>query len=308
MKIRVFISILLLLPIFFLFGLDNYLERYEQHSKYLSKLRDSLIIGLGEKDIVISNSSAIISSIDEGDFSKVSACLRAGNSGGELCLPESSIVEYKNISNLELLKGMYKDRSGEYIDDFKKNIVIGRGELKNYPTFDYEFNFISDNDIDSWQRYNNDFISKRYRYYSSLDKTTSNSKSWYINGGSVFEPSIYMSNVSPTNSERIRVLAVSDSFGYGNGLMSIDDTWAKELESQLNQIEDKYEVIVLAYSGAGYKDYLKWIKDGYVEAIDPDMVLVSFFRNDFNLLATSGVDANTYDEKIIKKLRLAIDE
>jgi hypothetical protein len=84
--------------------------------------------------------------------------------------------------------------------------------------------------------------------------------------------------------DRVRILAISDSFGAANGLLNKDETWAKELEDQLNKIEDRYEVILLAQGGAGYKDYLRWVEDGYIEEIDPDVVLISFFNNDFNLL------------------------
>ena len=309
MKVRLFTLITILLPLLFLFGLDGYLGRYEQHSKYLSKIKERLLESSGDKNNKISNINRIISSMDAGNFKDAAACLRGGYAAEDRCRLDQSNTIYKAISNVDILNGGYKDKSGEYIEDYRENIVINGTGLKILPPFDYDFNFISESDIDSWQRYNR--INHRiYSYYSSFDKPFSNSTSQYINGGSVFgsfgredmayfkfanqilkhEPLIFMSNVSSTNSGRIRVLAISDSFGAGYGLMSIDDTWAKELETQLNEIEDKYEVIVLAQGGAGYNEYLKWIKEGYVEAIDPDIVLVSFFRNDFNLLHDFGID------------------
>jgi hypothetical protein len=289
MRIRLFILISTILPIFFLYGLDSYLGRYEQHSKYLSKLKESLVKISSDESIKISNVNRIISSIDAGNFLDAAACFRAGDAAEVSCRLDQSNIIYKAVANIDILKGGYKDRSGDYIEDFKKKFVTSGGGLKISPSFNHDFNFISDNDIDSWQRYKG-VNHKRYSYYSRIYDDASYSPSWYINGGSVFEPAIFMSNVSPTNSERIRVLAISDSFGAGFGLLSIDDSWAKELESQLNQIEDKYEVIVLAQGGAGYNEYLKWVRAGYVEAIDPDIVLLSFFRNDFNLLHDFGND------------------
>ena len=289
MKVRLFTVITFLLPVLFLFGLDGYLGRYEQHSKYLSKIKERLLESSGDKNSKISNINRIISSMDAGNFKDAAACLRAGYAAEERCRLDQSKTIYKAISNVDILNGGYKDKSGEYIEDYRENIVINGSGLKIPPTFDYDINFVTESDIDSWQRYKG-INHRRYSYYSRFDKSFSNSTSQYINGGSVFEPSIFMSNVSTTNSGRIRVLAISDSFGAGYGLMSIDDTWAKELETQLNEIEDKYEVIVLAQGGAGYNEYLKWVKEGYVEAIDPDIVLVSFFRNDFNLLHDFGND------------------
>ena len=44
-RIRVFTIAFMAFPIVFLFGLEGYLLRYEQHSKYLSQLKDDLIEG-----------------------------------------------------------------------------------------------------------------------------------------------------------------------------------------------------------------------------------------------------------------------
>ena len=283
LRIRYLISVIIFLPVFFLFGLDNYLGRYEQHSKYLSQLRDTLIKSLGEKDKKISNSSAIISSIDKGEFSKVSACLRAGKAAGELCLAESSSGRYKSISNLELLKGGFRDKSVDYIDDFREIISKDNLGFKANSSFDFSLNYISNNDLASWELYNY-LISIRYGYFGATMPGSTQKNDIYINGGGVFLPHIFYSNLPPIKGGRVRILAISDSFGAGAGLGSMDDIWARELEVQLNKLEDKYEVVVLAHGGAGYIDFLNWVKEGYIEAIDPDLVLLSYFRNDFNLL------------------------
>ena len=283
MRVRYLLAAAIFLPLFFFFGLDTYLERFEQHSKYLNQLRDTLMISLGDKDNKISNSAGIISSINEGNFSKVSSCLRAGKAAGELCLPKNSPGRYKNISNLELLKGGYRDGSGDYIKDFRESIFKESLDPEANSSFDFNFNFISDNDIASWEKYNY-LISIRYGYYISAKSTPSQKKDIYINGGGVFLPHIFYSNLPPIEGGRIRILAISDSFGAGAGLSSMDDSWARELETQLNKLEDKYELVALAHGGAGYIDFLNWVKDGYIDVLDPDIVLLSYFKNDFNLL------------------------
>ena len=128
-----------------------------------------------------------------------------------------------------------------------------------------------------------------------------------------YGPDINYSSVAPIAGGRVRILAISDSFGAGHGLMSMDDTWGRELERQLNQIEDRYEVVVLARNGAGYQEFLRWAQEGYVEALDPDLVLLSYFDNDFNLLFDfgkertgdryGGLELNGLDKELVFYLR-----
>jgi hypothetical protein len=68
MRVRYLLAAAIILPVFFLFGLDTYLERFEQHSKYLSQLRDTLMMSLGDKDNKISKAEAIKAGMPEREF------------------------------------------------------------------------------------------------------------------------------------------------------------------------------------------------------------------------------------------------
>ena len=294
MRVRVFIVISIMLPVVFLFGLESYLERYDVHSKYLSELKNALFESKGDHGGEIGNLPLIIESIDAGNFSEASACLRAGRAAGVGCVLDSSQDIYKSISNIDILKGGYKKRDNEYIEDFRDKVIKIESNTNYDLDFDFNYDYISNNDVRSWENYNF-LIGQRYGYYSSTNVRSEADNIEYINGGGVFFPHIFYSSLPPIPGGRIRILAISDSFGAGAGLLSLDDSWPRELESQLNKNEDKYEVVVLAHGGAGYNDFLNWVEEGYIEAIDPDIVLLSYFQNDFNLLHDFGGDNKSFN-------------
>ena len=295
MRIRLFIVSAMMMPVVFLFGLESYLERYDVHTKYLSQLKDTLLLSMSEKGSEIEGAPGIIARIESGNFSEAAACLRAGNIAEQKCRLDRSKIRFKSISNIDILKGGYKKRDSEYIEHFRDKVINNDVILSEDLIFDFNYGFLPNKDIQPWQKFNREISSKRFGYYSSASVNRGLDKIEYINGGSVFEPNIFYSNAAPIEGGRIRILAISDSFGAGEALLSTDDTWAKELEYQLNKIEDKYEVVVLAHTGAGYKDFLNWVEEGYIEAIDPDLVLLSFFQNDFNLLHDFGGDNKSFN-------------
>ena len=275
MRIRLFIVSAMMMPVVFLFGLESYLERYDVHTKYLSQLKDTLLKNGGESSRNPTVLANVIANIDEGEFSNAAACLWVSQkdnkcSGEEFNKTNNSI---NVISSIDALKGGYKDRGEKSIEVFLEKIDLKRVSPERKLSFDFNYDFISDNDIESWNNFNHVVTGRRFSYYTSSTTTLPS-----------FGPVINYSNVPPVIGGRVRILAVSDSFGAGDALMSKDDTWARELELQLNLLEDKYEVVVLAQGGAGYNDFLNWVEDGYIEAIDPDLVLFSYFKNDFNLV------------------------
>lgn len=290
MKIRLIIIVGMFLPILFLFGLDSYLGRYEAHSKYLSQMKDRMLESIEMSGNQITNLPLIIDSMDKGNYAGAADCLRSGMAAEGRCRLDKSAIKFESISNIDILKGGYIDRSSERIEEFSKKV---NSEGNNFVNgFDYDYDFIANNDISSWTEYNN-ITRLRYGYYTHIEITDKDKMVEYINGGSVFEPGINNSSVTPVDGERVRILAISDSFGAGDGLISSEDSWARELEAQLNSIEDRYEVIILAQSGAGYNEFRNWVEEGYIEEVDPDIVLMSYFRNDFNLLHDLGRAENS---------------
>ncbi len=299
----------MLLPIFFFFGLESWLGKYDQHSKYLSQLRESLLASGEVENRNSDRISSIISSIDEGDFSKAGECLLVGRAEGGWCKVNTDDDFYKSIAVYDILKGGYKDRAGEYIKDYRENILKKR-DGDGYLPFDFEYNILSYDDLNSWSYFNQSISAKRYSYYSTTQADSALGKNQLVTDN--FGPDISYSNVAPIAGGRFRILAISDSFAAGHGLTSMDDTWARELERQLNEIEDKYEVVVLAQNGAGYKEFLGWVNEGYIKSIDPDLVLLSYFNNDFNLLydfennlsgGGGGLELKGLDKELVFYLR-----
>jgi hypothetical protein len=285
------------------------LGKYDQHSKYLSQLRESLLASGEVENRNSDRISSIISSIDEGDFSKAGECLLVGRAEGGWCKVNTDDDFYKSIAVYDILKGGYKDRAGEYIKDYRENILKKR-DGDGYLPFDFEYNILSYDDLNSWSYFNQSISAKRYSYYSTTQADSALGKNQLVTDN--FGPDISYSNVAPIAGGRFRILAISDSFAAGHGLTSMDDTWARELERQLNEIEDKYEVVVLAQNGAGYKEFLGWVNEGYIKSIDPDLVLLSYFNNDFNLLydfennlsgGGGGLELKGLDKELVFYLR-----
>ena len=295
MRIRLYIVMAMLMPVVFLFGLESYLERYDVHTKYLSQLKDTLLKNVAESPPSTAVLANVIANIDDGEFSNAAACLwdsRKDNMcrGDEFNKTNNSIDV---VSNIDILKGEYKDRGEKSIEDFFEKLELKGVSPERELSFDFNYDFISDNDIESWTNFNHKVSNSRYSYYASSivgrfqGRDDSGNRALPSVG-----PVINYSKVLPIIGGRVRILAVSDSFGEGVGLMSMDETWARELELQLNLLEDKYEVVVLAQGGAGYKEFLNWVEEGYIEAIDPDLVLFSYFKNDFNLVRDFASNIN----------------
>ena len=272
----------MLLPVVLFFGLEGYLGKYDQHSKYLDQLKDRLLLAGEVENRNSDRISSIISDLDEGNFSEAGLCLQTGRTASDWCNKYSVKSDTKKITAIDVLKGGYTDRVNEYLNDYRENVLKKKVIIDKITSFDFEYNLLSYNDIEAWSNFNQSVTARRYTYYSPTQSSSFRAGKEDLNAG--IGPNISYSNVAPIAGGRFRILAISDSFGVGHGLISNDDTWPRELERQLNLIEDRYEVVVLAQNGAGYKEFLGWVEGGYIKALDPDLVLLSYFGNDFNLL------------------------
>ena len=286
MRIRIILLISILLPILFLFGLESYLVRHDTHTKYLSQLKETLLQNSGEASRNPSKIANLITNIDEGEFSNAAACLRAGLRDNA-CIVGKSNISIKNIdavSTIDTFNGGYSDMVEENIEDFLDKFVINGVTPERDLSFDFSFEPISDKDINSWNYFNHAVTAKRSSYYAPSIVGSKSNEGAYDTAVPILGPVIDYSSTPPIIGGRVRILAVSDSFGAGDALYSREDTWARELEYQLNLLEDKYEVVILAQGGAGYNEFLDWTEGGYIQAIDPDIVIFSYFKNDFNLV------------------------
>lgn len=80
----------------------------------------------------------------------------------------------------------------------------------------------------------------------------------------------------------VRVLAVSDSLLWGTGRASVDATWARQLDLELNRRHGvgSHEVVTLARVDSSFLDYAEWLTSARIAEIDPDVIIVGYYLND----------------------------
>ena len=86
------------------------------------------------------------------------------------------------------------------------------------------------------------------------------------------------------DSSTINILAISDSYGVGAGLINTNDTWIGVLEQKM--LEQGYNVSInrLVKNGADFPDFLEMISKKNIKKLDPDIILLSVFHNDLDPL------------------------
>ena len=79
----------------------------------------------------------------------------------------------------------------------------------------------------------------------------------------------------------LKILAVSDSYGIGAGLINNNDSWPGVLELGLLSKGVDVEVSKIVKNGADFPDFLEMLSRDNIEALDPDIIVLSHFQNDF---------------------------
>lgn len=92
-----------------------------------------------------------------------------------------------------------------------------------------------------------------------------------------FYPSRYRRDM-----ENLNILAVSDSYGVGAGLVNNLDSWPGVLEYNLLAKGVDVEVSKFAKNGADFPDYLEMLSRENITLLDPDIIIISLFQNDFS--------------------------
>lgn len=82
------------------------------------------------------------------------------------------------------------------------------------------------------------------------------------------------------SSAAIKILAVSDSYGVGAGLINNNDSWPGVLESNLLSKGLDIEVSKMVKNGADFPDYLEMLSRANINLLDPDIIVLSLFQND----------------------------
>ena len=88
---------------------------------------------------------------------------------------------------------------------------------------------------------------------------------------------------STTRSDKLRILAVGDSFTFGDSVENVDDVWPRVLQSQLENTE-VYNLGIAGTNTAGQRNILR--DRGY--KYNPDRIVLAFVLND-----PEPPDANT---------------
>lgn len=79
----------------------------------------------------------------------------------------------------------------------------------------------------------------------------------------------------------LKILAVSDSYGIGAGLVNNNDSWPGVLELGLLSKGVDVEVSKIVKNGADFPDFLEMLSRDNIESLDPDIIVLSLFQNDF---------------------------
>jgi lysophospholipase L1-like esterase len=110
------------------------------------------------------------------------------------------------------------------------------------------------------------------RVYCRSDNYDSDMYPWSFND--------YYSTLFERESSKIKILAVSDSFGYGLSMHNRRDSWIGLLEDKFLNTGMDVEVSYFARGGFNYNDYFEVLSKENIELLDPDAIVISLFGND----------------------------
>lgn len=93
------------------------------------------------------------------------------------------------------------------------------------------------------------------------------------------------------SNDIFRIIALGDSFTFGQGIYKLEDTHPKKLEELLNKNfeEKRYEVLNFGKRGINTKDELKVLED-YGLKYNPDLVIINFYIDDADFEGYNGLN------------------
>jgi hypothetical protein len=157
----------------------------------------------------------------------------------------------------------------------ESNYYLERVESK-----DYDF-FYSESDLDNDTNFSTNLVQREGNilnqdmyYYSNQIKDPSFSK---LDRAHDYYPSKYKRDNTGLN-----ILAISDSYGVGAGLINDNDSWPGVLESNLLSKGINVEVSKMVKNGADFPDFLEMLSKKNIKTLDPDIIVISLFQNDFS--------------------------
>ena len=243
-RFRIFLFILSFLFLFLVL-INLYLKNYNHSSITIENFKDKWLSNLNETQPGVAENLSKF--IDNKDWEMLDFCLRFATTS-PLCYKDKFEIYQKKLLSFEDLDFYtIKDKRS----DFKEGSKYINSESEKWFR---ENSIIGNRALVSGKTYNEFF------------KT----------------PDLIKSSALVNGREKIKILAISDSYGVGDGLYNVKETWPRELERQLNLIDNRYEIYVLAAGGANYKDYFNYISLDIVNELDPDIIILSLVSNDFN--------------------------
>jgi hypothetical protein len=155
--------------------------------------------------------------------------------------------------------------------------------MKNYIDKNKKYNFRSRNyDVANSVVYDANLLEREWKVLN---------RDLFINENIIKDNSLsnldrvtdYYPSIYKRDSSNIKVLAVSDSYVAGTGLYNFDYTWAGTLEHKLLDSGYNVEVDRFARNGANFPDFLEMLSSKNIELIDPDVIVISVYKNDLLL-------------------------
>ena len=116
-----------------------------------------------------------------------------------------------------------------------------------------------------------------------LEKTQWQRENNFINQTNYVRESTNPEKSFPTDDGKVRILAIGDSFVWGDGVANMDETWPRALEAKLNRAvgRDLFQVIAIGQSGAATFNEVAWLKQGsLISDNDIDAVVLGYVTND----------------------------
>jgi|LakMenEpi03Aug12_release.lakeMendotaPanAssembly.Ray.scaffolds.fasta_scaffold164296_1 hypothetical protein len=253
-----------------LFGLEIYAEYNDIKTKYINEIISKLEILEGSNDKELSTTvkelknKLILNKEEEFLF-----CAKNGSLFIKSCIWDDIPFNYK--------------KSFTFTEDSYESYFKGLVYDDKYSVLNNKLDFtITDKDnYKSWLR-ENSITSERKSYLTSDFKQ-------------LYNPIIE----KISNKKGIKVLILADSFGAGNGLVNIEESWPRLLENKLNSI-DKFEVYLVSQHGANYKHFDTWMRSDIIDKIKPDIIILSFFENDFYYYDLMSKDRSSKLAEIIE--------
>lgn len=78
-----------------------------------------------------------------------------------------------------------------------------------------------------------------------------------------------------------RIVAIADSFSWGDGLANINDVWWRQIERELERRGyNDVEVLALGWNGAQTREELAWLRDGRFAGLKAEAIVLGYVVND----------------------------